>query len=158
MKNGGAGCGIKSAEPAVGWVDPLKDLTWTMEASGNPMLSQQRAPLDANHPVTVTRTLNEFIVFRTPGHYVVYCDSTRSGVKLKSNGLALDISSRDETEAAGQFAAARAILETGKPPAEPERFIYDARENAQVDAVRTLRFLDIEAAAAYLASIYSSAG
>jgi hypothetical protein len=143
-----------SAEPAVGWVDPLKDLTWTMEASGNPMLSQQRTPLDANLPVTVTRTLNEFIVFRTPGHYVVYCDSTRSGVKLKSNGLALDILPRDETEATGQFASARAILETGKPPAEPERFIKQARENAQVDAVRTLRFLDTEAATAYLASIY----
>jgi hypothetical protein len=143
-----------SAEPAVGWVDPLKDLTWTMEASGNPMLSQRRTPLDANHPVTVTRTLNEFIVFRTPGHYVVYCDSTRSGVKLKSNGLALDILPRDETEATGQFASARAILETGKPPAESERFIKQARESAQVDAVRTLRFLDTEAATAYLASIY----
>ncbi len=143
-----------SAEPAAGWVDPLKDLTWTMESSGNPMLSQQHAALDANHPVAVTRTLNEFVVFRAPGHYVVYCDSGRSGQTLRSNGLALDILPRDEAESAKQFASARAILETGKPPTEPERFIYQAKENAQADAVRTLRNLDTEAAVTYLASIY----
>jgi hypothetical protein len=143
-----------SAEPAAGWVDPLKDLTWTMEGNGNSMLSQQHAALDANHPVTVTRTLNEFVVFRAPGHYVVYCNSGRAGAKLRSNGLALEILPRDEGESAKQFVSARAILETGKPPAEPERFIYQAKENAQADAVRTLRNLDTEAAGTYLASIY----
>ena len=143
-----------SAEPAAGWVDPLKDLTWTMEGNGNPMLSQQHAALDANHPVTVTRTLNEFVVFRAPGHYVVYCTSSRSGANARSNGLALEILPRDDAESAKQFVSARAILETGKPPTEPERFIYQAKENAQADAVRTLRNLDTEAAVTYLASIY----
>ena len=142
-----------SAEPAAGWVDPLKDLTWTMESNGNQMLSQQQSALDASHPVTVTRTLNEFVVFRAPGHYVVYCNSGRSGAKVRSNGLALEILPRDEAESARQFTSARAVLETGKPPGEPERFIYQAKENAQADAVRTLRDLDTEAAAAYLASI-----
>ncbi|MDP9170207.1 MAG: hypothetical protein M3N54_06300 [Acidobacteriota bacterium] len=147
-----------SAEPATGWVDPLRDLTWTMEGNGSPMLSQQHAPLDANHPVRVTRTLNDFVVFRGPGHYVITCSSSRvnaaSGEKVTSNGLALEILPRDEAEDARQFASARAILETGKPPAEPERFIYPAKENAQAGAVRTLRDLDTEAAARYLASIY----
>lgn len=143
-----------SAQPAEGWVDPLKDLTWTMEGSGNPMLSQQRAALDANHPVAVTRMLNEFVVFRAPGHYIVYCDSGRSGDKVRSNGLELDILPRDEAESAKQFASAKAILETGKPPTEPERFIYQAKENEQADAVRTLRYLDTEAAVTYLTSIF----
>ncbi|HXJ39607.1 MAG TPA: HEAT repeat domain-containing protein, partial [Bryobacteraceae bacterium] len=144
-----------SAEPAEGWVDPLKDLTWTMEGNGgNLLLSRPEAELAANHPVTVARTLNEFIVFRAPGHYVVSCNSSRSGANVKSNGLALDILPRDESAAARQFASARAILETGKPPTEPERIIYRDNENAQADAVRTLRYLDTEAAATYLASIY----
>jgi hypothetical protein len=142
------------AEPATGWVDPLKDLTWTMEGNVNPMLSQQQAALDANHPVAVTRTLNEFIVFRAPGHYVVYCNSSRSGTTLKSNGLALDVLPRDETEDARRFASARAILETGQPPAEPERLIYNDKEQAQAHAVNTLRYLDTDLAAAYLASIF----
>jgi hypothetical protein len=37
---------------------------------------------------------------------------------------------------------------------QPVRFIYQAKENAQADAVRTLRDLDTEAAVTYLASIY----
>jgi hypothetical protein len=143
-----------SAEPDAGWVDPLKDLTWTMEGNGNSMLSQQQSTLDANHPVTVTRTLNVFVVFRAPGHYVVYCNSSRSGANARSNGLVLEILPRDDAESARQFASARAILETGKPPAELERFIYQAKENAQADAVRTLRDLDTEAAVTYMASIY----
>jgi hypothetical protein len=142
-----------SVKPAAGWVDPLKDLTWTMEGNVNPMLSQQQAALDANHPVAVTRTLNEFIVFRAPGQYVVYCNSSRSGTTLKSNGFALEILPRDESEDARRFASARAILETGKPPSEPDRFIYNDKEKAQADAVHTLRYLDNEAAATYLASI-----
>lgn len=60
-----------SAEPATGWVDPLRDLTWTMEGGGNPMLSRGEAIVDAKRPIVVERTLNEFIVFRKPGHYVV---------------------------------------------------------------------------------------
>jgi len=143
-----------SAEPAEGWVDPIKDVPWTLEAGGNPMLSQQRAALDATHAVTVTRMLNEFVVFRAPGHYVVYCDSSRTGAQVRSNGLALEILPRDEAESARQFASARAVLETGKPPSEPERITYRAKEDAQTDAVRTLRNLDTEAAATYLASIY----
>ena len=143
-----------SVEPAAGWVDPLKDLTWTMEGNVNPMLSEQQATLDANHPVAVTRTLNEFIVFRAPGQYVVYCNSSRSGATLKSNGFALEILPRDESEDARWFASARAILETGKPPSEPERFIYNDKEQAQAAGVHTLRYLDNEAAATYLASIF----
>jgi hypothetical protein len=143
-----------SAEPAAGWIDPLKDLTWTMEGNANPMLSQQQSALDANHPVTVTRTLNEFVVFRAPGHYVVYCNSGRSGAKVRSNGLALEILPRDEAEAVKRFASARAILETGKPPSEPERFIYNDKEQAQAESVRTLRYLDTEEAVTYLASIF----
>ncbi len=147
-----------SAEPAMGWVDPLGDLAWMMEANVNPMLSQGRATLDSTHSVVVERTLNEFVIFRKPGHYVIHCNSGRlmsgTGAKLESNSLALDILPRDEAETARQFTLARATLEAGKPPKEPERIFYTAKETAQVDAVRTLRYLDTEAAATYLASIY----
>jgi hypothetical protein len=147
-----------SAEPAIGWVDPLGDLTWTMEATGNAMLSRGGATLDAMHPVVVERSLNEFIVFRKPGRYVIHCSSSRltgrGNSSLESSALALDILPRDDAEAARQFASARATLETGKPPAEQERVIYAAKENAQAEGVRMLRYLDTEAGATYLASIY----
>ncbi|HTB19445.1 MAG TPA: hypothetical protein VK708_15095, partial [Bryobacteraceae bacterium] len=146
-----------TAEPAAGWVDPLKDLQWTMDAGGNPMRGNE-SKLDPAHPVTVERSLNEFVVFRQSGHYVVHCSSSRviggQGAKLESNGLALEILPRDDAEDARQFTSARATLESGKPPKEPERFMSTAKENAQADAVRTLRFLDTEAAVVYLASIY----
>jgi hypothetical protein len=133
-----------TAEPATGWVDPLKDLQWTMEAYANSGLPQSQAILDAAHPVTVERDLEEFIVFRAPGHYAVHCSSSRlmGAGPLESNNLALDILPRDDAADARQFSAARATLEAGKP------------ENAQAIAVRTLRALDTEAAAVYLASIY----
>jgi hypothetical protein len=145
-----------TAEPATGWVDPLKDLQWTMEAYGNSALPQSQAILDASHPVTVERDLEEFIVFRAPGHYVVHCSSSRlmgAGL-LESNNLGIDILPRDDAEDARQFAAARATLEAGKPPKEPERIMWRDKENAQAAAVRTLRSLDTESAASYLASLY----
>ena len=146
-----------TAEPATGWVDPLKDLQWTMEAGVSSAKPQRQAVLDASHPVTVERDLNEFIVFLAPGHYVVHCSSSRvmsgDGVSLESS-IALDILPRDDTEDARQFASARSTLESGKPPKEPERFMRMDKENAQTGAVRTLRDLDTEAAAVYLASIF----
>ena len=147
-----------TAEPGTGWVDPLKDLQWTMESGVNSALPQNQAVLDASHPVTVERDLNEFVVFLKPGRYVVHCSSSRlmssAGAKLESNGLALDILPRDDAEDARQFASARATLESGKPPKEPERVMRMDKENAQTGAVRALRALDTEAAAVYLASIY----
>jgi hypothetical protein len=111
------------------------------------------------HSVVVERSLNEFIVFRKPGHYVIHCSSSRlisrGGSRLESSALSLEILPRDDAEAARQFASARATLETGKPPKEQERVFYAAKEKAQADAVRTLRYLDTEAGATYLASIYS---
>jgi hypothetical protein len=71
-----------------------------MEANVNPMLSQGRATLDSTHSVVVERTLNEFVIFRKPGHYVIHCNSGRlmsgTAAKLESNSLALDILPRDE--------------------------------------------------------------
>jgi hypothetical protein len=129
-----------------------------MEATGNPMLLQGRATLDSTHPVVVEHTLNEFIVFRKPGHYVIHCNSGRlmSGptAKVESTCFAIDILPRDEAETARQFASARATLEAGKPPKEPERVFVTAKENAQADAVQTLRYLESEDASTYLASIY----
>jgi hypothetical protein len=150
-----------TAEPADGWVDPLKDLQWTMESSAKGM-PRRTATLDAAHPVSVRRILNEFVVFREPGHYVVHCTSSRlpasAGAALESSvessGLALDILPRDAAEEARQFASARATLEAGKPPKEPVRVRYGEREREQTDAVNTLRYLDTEASATYLASIY----
>src|ERR1700678_3833089 len=42
-----------TAEPATGWVDPLKDLQWNMEAGGSSAMPQSQAVLDAAHQVTV---------------------------------------------------------------------------------------------------------
>jgi hypothetical protein len=139
-----------TAEPVPGWVDPLQDLQWTAECCANSAMPESQAALDASHPVTVERDLNEFVVFRAPGHYVVRCISSRvmgtNGAALESNDLALDILPRDDVEDARQFASSHASLETGKP------------ENARASAVRTLRDLDTEAAAVYLASIYGEHG
>jgi len=146
-----------TAEPAAGWVDPLKDLQWTMDAGGNPMRGNE-SKLDPAHPVTVERSLNEFVVFRKPGRYIVHCTSGRltnnGSTGLESSGLALDILPRDDAEDVRQFASARATLETGKPPKEPERIMRMDKENAQSSAVSTLRDLDTEPAAVYLASIF----
>ncbi len=145
------------AEPATGWVDPLQDLTWTMEG-GASNFGQNKSTLNATHPVVVKEDLNEFVVFQKPGHYVLHCRSSRlqngSSAKLESTALALDILPRDDAETARLFEAARSVLEAGKPPKEPQQIFYLAQENAQTDAVRTLRYLDTEAAGTYLASLY----
>src|SRR5258708_5898150 len=146
-----------SATPADGWVDPLGDLQWTIEGGVPSTGSWGSARLDALHPVHIKRDLNEFIVFRKPGRYVVHATSARvfgSGKPLDTNDIVLNILPRDDSWTAGQFAAAKATLETGKPPKEPERVFYTDKENAQVDAVRRLRYLETEPAARYLVSIY----
>src|SRR5690349_11673702 len=66
-----------SATPADGWVDPLGDLQWTMDAMGPSNGSWGSARLDALHPVHIERDLNEFIVFHKPGRYVVHAISAR---------------------------------------------------------------------------------
>jgi hypothetical protein len=146
-----------SATPADGCVDPLGDLQWTMDAMGPSNGSWGSARLDALHPAHIERDLNEFIVFRKPGRYVVRATSDRVaglGKRLDTNGIVLNILPRDEPWTARQFAAAKAILEAGKPPKEPERVFDTNKDNAQVDAVRSLRYLETEAAARYLVSIY----
>ena len=146
-----------SAEPAAGWVDPLQDLQWTAEGGVSSFLPG-RTTLNATHPVSIARNLSEFIVFRAPGKYIVRGTSHRvigaEGASLEPGSLALDILPRDEAEDARQFAAARAVLEAGQPPKEPERVMYMDKEKAQADAVNTLRALDTETAATYLASIF----
>ena len=85
------------------------------------------------------------------------CTRSRPGSRdshWKSNDITLNILPRDDAWTARQFAAAKATLEAGKPPKEPERVFYSAKENAQVDAVRSLRYLETEPAARYLVSIY----
>ncbi|MFN7997574.1 MAG: hypothetical protein U0Q18_28405 [Bryobacteraceae bacterium] len=146
-----------TAAPADGWADPLKTLRWTMDCCFPSAGSSGTANLDSTHPFHIERDLNEFIAFRKPGRYIVRATSTRvSGIQtpLVSNDLVLTIASRDERWTAQQFAPARAILETGKPPQEPESTIYQERELAQVNAVRSLRYLETEPASRYLASIY----
>ena len=65
------------ATPAAGWVDPLADLTWTMDGTVPSTGSWGSAQLDALHPVHIERDLNEFIVFREPGRYMVHVTSAR---------------------------------------------------------------------------------
>ena len=89
----------------------------------------------------MTRNLDEFIVFRQPGHYVVHCSSSRlinNGAALESSSLALDILPRDDAEDARQFASARATLESGKPPKEPGALFVMGKENADRPALFVL--------------------
>lgn len=145
-----------SATPTDEWVDPLADLQWYADAMGPSNGSWGSARLDALHPVHIERDLNEFIVFRKPGRYVVHATSARvvGAGKLETNDIVLHILQRDEAWTARQFAAAKATLEAGKPPKEPERVFYTDKDNAQMDAVRSLRYLETEPAARYLVSIY----
>lgn len=146
-----------SATPADGWVDPLKDLTWTMDSMVPSTGSWGSASLEVLHPFHIERDLNEFIVFLKPGRYVVHATSARvagSGKPMDTNDVVLNILPRDEAWTAREFASAKATLEAGKPPKEPERIFYMDKENAQVDAVRRLRYLETEQAARYLVSIY----
>ena len=150
-----------TATPAGGWADPLAGLRWTMDAMVPSTGSWGAAGLDRAHPVHLKRDLNEFIVFRQPGRYVVRAHSTRvSGLRepLVSNELVLTIAPRDNDWTAHQFAAAKATLEAGKP-AKGLAGDFDLDiEQAQVNAVRSLRFLETEPAIRYLASIYCSRG
>lgn len=148
-----------TATPATGWADPLAWLPWTADGWGGSMMHRDRALLDVLHPVRIERDLNEFIVFRSPGRYILHAVSSRvegAAKPVASNDLELRILPRDDAWTARQFAAAKITLEAGKPPKEPERTIYTDKENAQVDAVRTLRYLETESAARYLVSIYGS--
>jgi hypothetical protein len=147
------GVDVFSAAPLEGCVDPLDHLHWTMDGmmhgAGLPS-----AELDALHPVRIERDLNEFLVFRKPGRYTVHAMSSRvSNQTLQSNDLSLDILARDEAWTAHAFEAATATLEAGKPPKEPQSVFYRDKENAQVDAVRSLRYLETEAATDYLAPL-----
>jgi hypothetical protein len=146
---------VFSATPEDGWVDPLEDLPWTMD-SAMPGPGFPSANLDSLHPVHIERDLNEFIVFRKAGHYLIYVVSNRvARQSLRSNNIALDILPRDNAWTAQEFEAAKATLETGKPHKQPERVFYSDKENAQIDAVRRLRYLETQAATEYLASIYA---
>jgi hypothetical protein len=145
---------VFTATPQDGFVDPLEHLRWnryaTMPGAGFPS-----ANLDSLHPVRIERDLNEFIVFRKPGHYLVHAASDRvRGQSLQSNDIPLDIVPRDNAWTVHEFETAKTTLEAGKPPKEPERVFYQDKENVQIDAVRTLCYLETESAVAYLASIY----
>ncbi len=138
-----------SAAPSTGSVDPLIDLPWTIDA-GSTGLPYRPVPLDSAHPLHLTRDLNEFIVFRQPGHYVVHCTSSRPetppALPLESNDLALDILPPDSSDETRRFTAARQVLADARKP--------DTDPTAQIEAIRTLRFLETEPAAVYLASLF----
>ncbi|WP_321471944.1 hypothetical protein [uncultured Paludibaculum sp.] len=150
------GADVFSATPAEGWRDPMEHLPWKWD-SGRMGSGPPHATLDSLHPVRIERDLNEFLVFSRPGRYTLKAVSTRvERLKLESNAIFLEIVARDDVWTARQFAEARAVLEEGAPEKQPEGVIHTDKENAQVDAVRRLRYLDTQAASEYLASLYGT--
>lgn len=147
-----------SAAPKKGVVElPVLNPQW-----GCPMMGAGPASvkLDSLHPVHIELDLNQFLEFRNSGRYVIRAVSNRvSGFEqLKSNDLVLNILPRDDIEDAKTFQSAKAKLEAEKPPKEPQRIFYQDKQNQQIDAVRTLRYLETEQATAYLASLFGEPG
>jgi hypothetical protein len=143
-----------SVTPKEGWRDPLGHLRWLMDGM-MPGSGWPTADLDVVHPVHIELDLNEFIVFEQPGHYAVHVTSSRAMApyRVESNDLPLEILPRDDAWTASHFADARATLEAGASLKTTDTITYVDKDNAQIDAVRTLRYLETEEAALYLASI-----
>ena len=143
-----------SATPKEGWRDPLGHLRWLAEG-WMPGSGWPTANLDIVHPVHIEVDLNEFIVFEQPGRYVLHVASGRSIVpyRVESNDLPVEILPRDDAWTARKLAEARATLEAGASLKTTDSVTYVDKDNAQIDAVRTLRYLETEDAAIYLASI-----
>jgi hypothetical protein len=146
-----------------GWADPLGDLRWLSEPV--PGSGPRNSPLDSLHPVHLERDLNEFVVFRKPGRYLVTVQTSRVFVypqappyvpspPINATPLELTIQPRDDAWSARQLETAKAILDpfVSRPPAA------QGEAKASIQAIRTLRYLDTEPAAQYLASIYGRAG
>ena len=147
-----------------GLVDPLVDLHWISEGgfSGS---GPRSAPLDSLHPFHLERDLNEFIVFRRPGRYRVNVQTSRVFVypqappyapppPINATTLELTILPRDNARSARQFETTKAILD----PLVLRAPASQAEGSASIQAIRTLRYLDTEPAARYLASIYGRGG
>lgn len=148
------GADVFAATPVEGWRDPLDHLPWKWDDGTRIGSGPPRANLDALHPVRIERDLNEFLVFSQPGHYTVKVLSTRvERLNLESNTIPLVIAARDEAWTARQFAEAKALLEKAAIERQPDGMGDPAQEDAQADAVRKLRYLDIQAAAEYLAAL-----
>jgi len=143
------GLEVFSAIPADGWWNPLARLSWISDGA---YYNRPFATLDKLHPFHIERDLNEFIVFRKPGHYIIRVESTRVATQ-PANEIALDIMPRDDAWTKREFERAKAILDAGKPPEGGDRQFDDAKDNAQIDAVRQLRYLATAEATDYLASI-----
>jgi len=147
-----------------GWADPLGDLHWLAEGgfSGS---GPKSAPLDSLHPIHVERDLNEFIVFRKPGRYRVTVRTSRVFVypqapryvpppPINATTIELTILPRDDAQSARQFETAKAILD----PWASGPAAFQGEASAFIQAIRTLRYLDTEPAARYLAAIYDGGG
>lgn len=153
-----------SVTPAEGAVDPLDAYPW---ASRDGTFARNDAPVEFNssHLLRIERDLNEFIVFRRPGRYTVTVRSTRVKPWLQarpdgspptpgtpippvhSNSLELEILPRDEAWCATQVKAAVAILKEPIPAADTPGYWR------AVDAIRTLRYLETDAATRALAAV-----
>lgn len=147
-----------------GWADPLGDLHWLAEG-GWAGSGPNSVPLDSLHPFHLERDLNEFIVFRKPGHYRVTVRTSRVFVypqtppyvpppPINATTLELTILPRDDARSARQFETGKAILD----PLVLRAPASQAEGSASIQAIRTLRYLDTEPAARYLASIYGRGG
>lgn len=153
-----------SVTPSDGAVDPLGAFPWSSRYV--PLgLNDAPAEFNSSHPLRIERDLNEFVVFRKPGRYRVTVRSTRVTPWLQarpdgsppapgtpvppvnSNSLELEILPRDEAWCAAQLAAAVSILKEPIPAPDTPGYWR------AVDAIRSLRYLETEAATRALAAV-----
>jgi hypothetical protein len=148
-----------SAEPVAGAFDPLADSGAIFAGRAHTGPPDVPTPVDAVG-VPVYLFLNEWIVFRQPGHYNVTVETTRlvtqaapnAGIALKSNGFELEVTPVDVAWDDMKVKEASAVLDIPDfiPRVGQRGPGFQQMEAARIateNAARTLRFLETPAAA-----------
>jgi hypothetical protein len=128
-------------EPTSGTVDPWLDVPWLFDGYGGGVMGTEPRFLNAT-PVVSEATLNEWISFRTPGRYRVTATTRQISIPVQSNTIEIEIVAPEPGWAEARLQEAVAILNSGQ-----------AKPNLQ--AARTLRFLNTESAAARLVEFFT---
>jgi hypothetical protein len=136
--------------PDSGWQAPWAGRCTTMKPDR--LMALPPVPSELNPQSGHLREdLNDYVIFVDPGHYRVQVESARltGAGPVQSNPIEFDILDRDTAADQTRFTAAKATLDAAIPKGGTAADVQD-----QIAAVRSLRCLQTESAARYLASIY----
>jgi len=128
-----------AVEPTAGTADPWLDVPWLIDGYGGGVLSTEPQYLSGT-PLVSTAVLNEWVSFRNPGRYRISATTRQIGVPLRSNSIEIEIVAAEPGWADAKLVEAVALLNTG---------------TAQMEAARTLSFLNTESAARRLVEFFS---